>query len=83
MVVVCNGRTISVFLNDQFVNFINTAEWTDNAKSPQGTDIEEKFHGRTLASFEPYGYIGFQGLHGNSPMKIPFFNGNTDYLENC
>ncbi len=70
MVVVCNGRTISVNLNGRFVNFINTAQWTDNAKSPNGTDIEEKFHGRTLASFEPYGYIGFQGLHGNSPMKI-------------
>ena len=70
MTVVCVGRNIMVFLNDKFVNRINTAEWTNNAKSPNGTDIEEKFHGRTLASFEPYGYIGFQGLHGNSPMKI-------------
>ncbi len=70
MVVMVNGRDITVVLNDKFVNHINTAEWTDNAKSPAGTDIEEKFHGRTLASFEPYGYIGFQGLHGNSPMKI-------------
>ncbi len=70
MRVVCYGRTISVFLNGEFVNRINTAEWTDNEKSPSGTDIEAKFHGRTLASFEPYGYIGFQGLHGNSPMKI-------------
>ena len=70
MVVMCFGRNISVILNDQFVNHINTAEWTDPAKSPAGTDIEEKFRGRALASFEPYGFIGFQGLHGNSPMKI-------------
>ena len=70
MEVFCTGRTIMVRLNDEFINFINTAQWTDNEKSPQGTDIEEKFHGRSLASFEPYGYIGFQGLHGNSPMKI-------------
>lgn len=64
------GRKIMIILNDKLVNHINTAEWTDNKKSPNGTDIEEKFWGRTLASFEPYGYIGFQGLHGNSPMKI-------------
>ena len=70
MVVMCMGRNITVFLNGEFINSINTAEWTDAAKSPTGTDIEEKFRGRTLASFEPYGYIGFQGLHGNSPMKI-------------
>jgi hypothetical protein len=70
MTVTCNGRTIAVMLNGQFINFINTAQWTDPAKSPAGTDIEEKFRGRTLASFEPYGYIGFQGLHGNAPMKI-------------
>ncbi len=70
MTVMCMGRNIVVFLNGEMINRINTAEWTDNAKSPAGTDIEEKFHGRTLASFEPYGYIGFQGLHGNAPMKI-------------
>lgn len=70
MVVIANGRDITVILNDKMINRINTAEWTDPAKSPAGTDIEEKFRGRTLASFEPYGYIGFQGLHGNSPMKI-------------
>ena len=70
MIVYCNGRNISVVLNDKLINRINTAEWTDPAKSPNGTDIEEKFRGRTLASFEPYGYIGFQGLHGNAPMKI-------------
>ena len=70
MVVMVNGRDITVMLNGEMINHINTAEWTDNAKSPAGTDIEEKFHGRTLASFEPYGYIGFQGLHGNSPMRI-------------
>lgn len=70
MVVIVNDRDISVILNDEFINHINTAEWTDPAKSPKGTDIEEKFRGRSLASFEPYGYVGFQGLHGNAPMKI-------------
>ncbi|MBQ9874070.1 MAG: DUF1080 domain-containing protein [Thermoguttaceae bacterium] len=70
MEVVCAGRNIVVFLNGELINSINTAEWTDSAKSPNGTDIEEKFRGRSLASFEPYGYIGFQGLHGNAPMKI-------------
>ncbi|MDO5308359.1 MAG: DUF1080 domain-containing protein [Planctomycetia bacterium] len=70
MDVFVNNRMITVVLNGEMINRINTAEWTDNAKSPQGTDIEEKFHGRSLASFEPYGYVGFQGLHGNAPMKI-------------
>ena len=70
MRVMCFGRMITVQLNGEVINRINTAEWTDNKKSPAGTDIEGKFHGRSLASFEPLGYIGFQGLHGNSPMKI-------------
>lgn len=70
MTVFCNNRRIAVMLNGEMINNINTAEWTDNAKSPAGTDIEEKFHGRSLSSFEPYGFIGFQGLHGNAPMKI-------------
>ncbi len=70
MRVACFGRKIMVMLNDEPINMIDTSEWTDAKKSPAGTDIEGKFHGRTLASFEPFGYIGFQGLHGNSPMKI-------------
>ena len=70
MVVFVNGRDITVFLNGEMINHINTAEWTDPAKSPSGTDIEEKFRGRSLSTFEPYGYVGIQGLHGNSPMKV-------------
>ena len=70
MVVFVNGRDITVILNGERINHINTAEWTDPAKSPSGTDIEEKFQGRSLSTFEPYGYIGIQGLHGNSPMKV-------------
>ncbi|MDO4587541.1 MAG: DUF1080 domain-containing protein [Planctomycetia bacterium] len=70
MTVICMGREIQIILNGKMINRIDTAEWTDNAKSPSGTDIEEKFHGHSLASAEPYGYIGFQGLHGNAPMII-------------
>ena len=70
MIVIVNGRDITVFLNGEMINHINTAEWTDPAKSPSGTDIEEKFRGRSLSTFEPYGYVGIQGLHGNSPMKV-------------
>ncbi|MCF0233634.1 MAG: DUF1080 domain-containing protein, partial [Thermoguttaceae bacterium] len=50
MDVMCMGRMITVVLNGEVINRINTAEWTDNAKSPAGTDIEEKFHGHSLAS---------------------------------
>ena len=70
MVVICKGRKITVILNGEKINEIDTAEWTDAKKSPAGTDIEGKFQGRSLSTFEPYGYIGFQGLHGNSPMRI-------------
>ena len=70
MRVSCVGRVITVWLNGEKINQIDTSEWTDNAKSPSGTDIEEKFHGHSLASVEAYGYIGFQGLHGNAPMVI-------------
>ena len=66
----CIGRVVTVWLNGEKINEIDTAQWTDNAKSPAGTDIEEKFHGHALASAEPYGFIGFQGLHGNAPMTI-------------
>ena len=70
MKVSCLGRVITVWLNGEKINEIDTSEWTDNAKSPSGADIEEKFHGHSLASAESYGYIGFQGLHGNAPMAI-------------
>ena len=70
MVVICEGRLVSVALNGKLVNRIDTEEWFDPAVGPDGTEIEEKFRGKTLASFEPYGYIGFQGLHGNAPIKI-------------
>lgn len=70
MRVSCLGRVIKVWLNGELINEIDTNEWKDNAKSPSGTDIEEKFHGHSLASAEAYGYIGFQGLHGNAPMQI-------------
>jgi len=70
MSIVCEGRLVSVALNGKLVNRIDTAEWFNPAVGPDGTEIEEKFRGKTLASFEPYGYIGFQGLHGNAPIKI-------------
>ncbi len=70
MTIVCEGRLVSVALNGKLVNRIDTAEWFNPAVGPDGTEIEEKFRGKTLASFEPYGYIGFQGLHGNAPIKI-------------
>ena len=70
MDIVCEGRLVSVVLNGKLVNRIDTAEWFDPAVGPDGTEIEEKFRGRTLASFEPYGYIGFQGLHGAAPIRI-------------
>ena len=70
MTVRCIGRTITIWLNGEKINEIDTAQWTDNAKGPAGTDIEEKFHGHSLASTLPYGFIGFQGLHGNAPMTI-------------
>ena len=70
MTIVCEGRRVSVALNGKLVNRIDTAEWFNPAVGPDGTEIEEKFRGKTLASFEPYGYVGFQGLHGNAPIKI-------------
>ena len=70
MTVICFGREITVILNGEVINRMNTAEWVDNAKGPNGTDIEKKFHGHSLASIEPYGYIGFQGVHGNSPVAF-------------
>ncbi len=70
MAVIVQGRLICVVLNDKVVNRIDLNEWVDNTTGPDGQQIEGKFHGRSLASFEPYGYIGFQGLHGNSPMRI-------------
>lgn len=70
MTVISMGRDVTVILNNEVINHINTGEWTDAKKSPAGTDIEGKFQGRSLSTFEPYGYIGFQGLHGNAPMKI-------------
>ena len=48
------------------INMINTTDWTNAEKSPAGTEIEEKFRGKTLASEEPYGYIGFQGKHSDA-----------------
>ena len=62
------GCWVKVWLNDELVNTINTAEWTDCRKSPAGTDIEEKFQGQSLASAEPYGFIGMQGLHHGEPV---------------
>ena len=70
MTVRCIGRVITVTLNGELINRIDTAEWTDCKKSPAGTDIEEKFHGHSLASAVPFGFVGFQGLHGNAPMTI-------------
>ena len=63
------GCWVKVWLNDELVNTINTAAWTDREKSPAGTDIEEKFHGHSLASAEPYGFIGLQGLHHGEPVR--------------
>ena len=63
------GCWVKVWLNDELINTINTAAWTDREKSPAGTDIEEKFHGHSLASAEPYGFIGLQGLHHGEPVS--------------
>ncbi len=74
MKVVCLGRTISIYLNGELINKMDTKEWTDKVKSPTGTEIEKKFQGHSLASVEPYGYIGIQGLHGKAQAPVWFRN---------
>lgn len=69
MVVTIKGRTIVVEVNGEKINEIDTAQWTDAKKSPAGTDIEGKFQGKSLAEADPVGYIGLQGLHGQSPVQ--------------
>ena len=66
MKVVAWGRNIFVFMNGKMVNYMNTAAWTDTDKSPEGTEVYEKFRGKSLASQEPYGFIGFQGKHSDT-----------------
>ncbi|MDO5567140.1 MAG: DUF1080 domain-containing protein [Planctomycetia bacterium] len=61
---VCSlGRQVRIKLNGEIVNQIDFSQWTDNAKSPAGTEIAKKFQHRNLAGMEPYGYIGIQGMH--------------------
>ncbi|MBQ3389249.1 MAG: DUF1080 domain-containing protein [Thermoguttaceae bacterium] len=69
MTVLAIGTRLMVELNGKMINMIDTAQWTDNAVSPRGTDIEEKFQGNTLAAQEPYGYIGFQGKHSDATIR--------------
>lgn len=69
MTVVAIGTRVMVALNGKLINRINTAEWVDNEKSPQGTEIEGKFQKKSLASQAPYGYIGFQGKHSDSIIR--------------
>lgn len=61
---VCSlGRQVRIKLNGELVNEIDFSKWTDNAKSPSGTEIAKKFQHRNLAGMEPCGYIGIQGMH--------------------
>ena len=69
MTVVALGTRLMVELNGRMVNMIDTSEWTDNVKESARTDIEEKFRGCSLASREPYSYIGFQGEHSNATIR--------------
>ncbi|MDO5581215.1 MAG: DUF1080 domain-containing protein [Planctomycetia bacterium] len=68
VVVSISGRKITVELNGEIVNKIDTSEWKDCKKGPAGTDIEKKFQGKALADADPAGYIGLQGLHGKSSI---------------
>lgn len=68
IIVSISGRKITVELNGEVVNQIDTSEWTDKKKGPAGTDIEKKFQGKALADASPIGYIGLQGLHGKSSI---------------
>ena len=68
MEVECKGSVIKVWLNGEFVNEMDTKQWTDKKISPNGTEIEGKFQGKALADADLEGYIGFQGLHGHTSV---------------
>ncbi len=66
MVVFCKGSKIKIWLNGEFVNEMDMSQWTDKKVSPNGTEIEGKFQGKALADADTVGFVGFQGLHGQS-----------------
>ncbi|MDO5553850.1 MAG: DUF1080 domain-containing protein [Planctomycetia bacterium] len=81
MVIVSIAQTVDIYLNGKQINHIDLSQWTDNKKGPNGTDIEEKFQGKSLARSTPYGYIGFQGKHGDD--GITFRNAKIKRISCC
>ncbi len=70
MMIFCNGNgRIMVSINGEPVTFMNTKDFTDKVKNPDGTNAYSWLTARAPADQDDNGFIGIQGLHDKAPVQ--------------
>lgn len=68
MQIVCKDEVITVFLNDELVTRMDKSLWTEKETNPDGTEVPSWLRENAPADLQNEGYLGLQGLHGDSPV---------------
>lgn len=61
---ICEGKSIKLWINDELVNDFDMSKFTDAKKNPDGSEPFKWLQNTPRAQVPTKGFIGFQGHHG-------------------
>lgn len=70
MTITSQGPRVTVVLNDEIVNEINLAKFTDAKLNPNGSEVPSWLQGKPWSELPKQGRIGFQGRHAGAGIEF-------------